>query len=217
MPTPEEIAKAEADAKAAAEKNKPDLAKELEALKAKNAEYEAKIKELSKEDPSLLDKARQQRKDDNQKGDDMKSLENALKFSLKSEEFLKTNASLLPKDVEDVFKAAEKENYGNAIEKVSAIKAGIIQSFFSVQANTDLLTPGLKTSLDDYLKLTKNGKQEKASQVYDQVFEPAFEMLKRVKKAEVLNKGYGDDSDFDVAYKNKMMKLSKEVHLREKS
>jgi len=200
------------------DQGKPDLAKEIEALKARNAELDKKLAEFSKNnDDDLLNKARNNRKADDDSKGNTKALENALRFSLKSDDFLKTNASLLPSDVQDIFKAAEKESYDSAIEKVSAIKSGIVQSFFSIQSNVDLLTPALKTSLDDYLKLTKTGKQEKASAIYDSVFEPAFEMLKRVKKAEVLNKGYGDDSDFEVAYKNKMMKLSKEIHLGEKS
>ncbi len=189
---------------------------ENEKLSARNAELDKKLADLSKtppEDPTLLDKARKQREDDDKKHGDMKAMENALTFSLKSQDFVKTNASLLPKDIEDLFKSAEKENYGSAIEKVQAIKAGIIQSFFSVQANVDLLTPGLKTSLDDYLKLTKTGKQEKALAIYDGVFEPAFEMLKRMKKAEALNKGYGSGDDSDAAYKNKMVKLSRQHFL----
>ncbi len=200
------------------EEQKPDLAKEIEALKAKNAEYEAKIKEFSKkdEDPELIDKARKQRESDDKKVADTKALERALTFNLKSQDFLKTNESLLPKDVADIFKSAEKENYSNAIEKDAAIKSGIVQSFFGIQANVDLLTPGLKSSLDDYLKLTKTGKQEKAQAIYDGVFEPAFEMLKRIKKAEALNKGFGNEGDEETAYKNKMMKLSRSHYLGEK-
>ncbi len=217
--TPEEIAAADAAKKK--ENEKPDLSKEIEALKARNAELDKKLaeytsKQKTDDDDDLLEKSRKNRKSENDHSDNSKALENALKFSLKSEDFLKVNASLLPKGIEDLFKTAEKENYSNAIEKVSAIKAGIIQEFFSIQSNVDLLTPGLKTSLDDFLKLTKTGKQEKAPAIYDGVFEPAFEMLKRVKKTEALSKGYGGHDDADTAYKNKMVTLSRKHFLGEK-
>lgn len=181
-----------------------NLKKELEALKTKPPA----------DDPDLLEKARKQREADDKKQADTKSLEAALKFNLNSSQFLKDHATLLPKDIADIFKSAEAEKFDTAIEKDAAIKAGIIQSFFSIQANLDLLTPGLKSSLEDYLKLTKTGKQDKAQQIYDSIFEPAFEMLKRVKKAEALQKGHGTGSDD--AYKQKLMAGSKKHYLGEK-
>lgn len=200
------------------EGNKPDLAKEFETLKASHAELIKKFEALSAPNPddkdkSLLDKARDKRAEDDKKNVDTKALENALRFSMGADQFLKTNASLLPKDISDIFQAAEKEKYDSAIEKDAAIKAGIIQSFFSLQANVDLLTPGLKSGLDDYLKLTKAGKHEKSQLVYDSIFEPAFEMLKRTKKAEELNKGYGHGGDDETVYKNKLMEQSTKHYL----
>lgn len=186
-----------------------DLTKRLEAIeKSKPAPPPA--------DDDLNEKARKQREADDKKAGDSKQLEAALKFSLTAPEFLKVNASLLPKDVADIFKAAEKEKYDSAIEKDAAIKAGIIQSFFAQQSNLDLLTPGLKASLEDFLKLTKTGKQDKAQSIYDSIFEPTFEMLKRVKKAEALSKGFSGGSDTEDAYKNKMINLSKKHYLGEK-
>ncbi len=204
------------------EGNAPDPAKELADLKAKYADLETKYSALNKKqpdpenDPDLKERARMSREAEDKKKGDSKALEKALTFSLKSQEFLKQNEALLPKDVEDIFKQAEKENYDSAIEKDAAIKAGIVQSFFSVQANVDLLTPGLKAQLEDYLKLTKTGKQEKAQHIYESIFEPSFEMLKRLKKAEALSKGFGGGADED-AYKAKLQKLSREHYLGEKA
>jgi hypothetical protein len=193
-----------------------DLSKRLEALESKSKPKETPTPDPDpKDDDDLKEKARKQREADDKKNNDSKALENALKFSLKSDEFLKTNAALLPKEVSDIFKAAEKENYSNAIEKDAALKSGLIQIFFSLQANVDLLTPGLKSQLDDYLKLTKTGKQEKAQQIYDSIFEPAFEMLRREKKAEELRKGYGASTGSEDEYKQKLMGLSKKHYLGE--
>jgi chemotaxis protein histidine kinase CheA len=191
--------------------NKPDLAAQFAELKKQNEDLQNKLKALEKppaDDPDLLKKARDQKEQDQQKANDLKATESALRFTMSAPDFLKTNASLLPKNAPDIFKQAEKETYNSAIDKDKAIKAGLIQSFFEVQSNVDLLTPGLKNQLEDYLKLTNTGKQDKAAQVYEAIFEPAFEMLKRVKKAEAVGKGYGSGSGADEDYKNKMMALS---------
>lgn len=198
----------------------PDPASELAALKAANAALEARLAKLEKppvDDPDLKDKARLAREEADKKTGDTKALENALRFSMGSKDFLKNNESLLPKEVSDIFAQAEKEKYDSAIEKDAAIKSGLVQEFFKVQANVELLTPGLKASLDDFLKLTKTGKQEKAQHIYENVFEPAFEMLKRLKKAEALGKGYGGTSDLETSYKNRMIELSKKHYLGEKN
>lgn len=168
------------------------------------------------DDKDLKAKADDKRREDERKQGDTKALEDALRFSLGAESFVKTNEALLPKDVSEIFRQAEKENYSNAIEKDAAIKSGIVQSFFQVQTNAELLTPGLKSQLDDYLKLTKTGKQEKAQEVYRGIFEPAFEMLKRLKKAEALNKGHHPTGDAETAYKNRLMALTKKHYLGEK-
>lgn len=215
-----------------------DSAKELAALKESNTALQARLdaleakgKKKSKadddeddeddddddsKDEDLSSKAKKLRAAEDKKSGDSKALEAALRFNLGAEAWLKNNQSLLPKDVSDIFKAAEKETYGSAIEKDAAIKAGIVQSFFGIQSNLDLLTPAIKGQLEDYLKLTKTGKQDKAQQIYDTIFEPAFEMLRRVKKAEALNKGFGTGGASDDAYKAKMMNLSKKHYLGEK-
>ena len=117
----------------------------------------------------------------------------------------------------DIFKEAEKEKYADVIEKDSAIKAGVIQAFFAVQANVDLLTASQKSALDDYLGLTKNGKQEKAQTTYDMIFEPAFETLRKVKKAEALSKGLAQNSDTQDDYKKKLMDGSRKHYFGEKN
>lgn len=200
-----------------------DAAKELADLKASNAallerftKLEAESKKggsggaVKSDDKDLNEKAREQREADEKKSGDTKALEAALRFDMGRADFLKSHASFLPKDVTDIFAAADKESYGSPVEKDQAVKAGMIQSFFAVQANADLLTPGQKSQLEDYLKLTKNGKQEKASTVYSMIFEPALEMLKRTKKAEALNKGHGSSTDVEKAYKDKLMNLSQQ-------
>jgi hypothetical protein len=207
--------------------NAPDANKEMADLKAANAALLSRLEKLEKggsagaggsggEGGDLNDIVKKQKAEADKNAGDLKAVESALKFTMSADSFVKDNASLLPKDIADIFKAADKETYANSVEKASTIKAAVIQSFFSVQSNLDLLTPGLKADLEDYLKLTKNGKQEKAEAMYKSVFEPTFEMLRRVKKAEALGKGHGGGSQTEDAYKTKLMNGSKKHYLGEK-
>jgi hypothetical protein len=196
---------------------------ELETLKESNAALIARLEKLESslkpptpdpKDEELRDKARRQREADEKKGMDSKALEQSIKFNLQSSEFLKVNQSLLPKDAPDIFKAADKEKFENEIEKARAVKVGLIQSFFAVQENVDLLTGPQKNRLDEFLKLTKNGKQDQAQEFYENIFEPTFEALRRVKRAEALNRGHGDSSDD--AYKQRLLDHSRKHILGEK-
>lgn len=167
------------------------------------------------DDDDLRARARRSKDRDDKNKNDEKALEAALRFNMNAENWLKDNESLLPKEIAGILAQSKKENYSNAIQRDAAIKAGIVESFFAVQSNLDLLTPALKSVLEDYLKLTKDGKQNKAREIYDMVFEPAFERLKDVTKARALSKGLGDNSDD--AYKKKLIAGSRKHFLGEKT
>lgn len=173
----------------------PDAAAELAAAKARIAELEGKLTPPKKDDDDLNEKARKAREAADKDSGRIKRMETSIAFNMKAPDFLKANAGLLPKDVEEIFKQADKETYDDQTQKADAMKAGLVQSFFNVQENVDLLTPGQKAQLDEYLKLTKTGKQDKAQNIYEMIFEPALEMLKRTKKAAALNRGLGDGTD----------------------
>lgn len=192
------------------------LKAELEALRKEKSDWS---KKKEKEELSLNDKVKLEREDQEKKNSDSRLLEAALTFNLTSQQFLKDNESILPKEIGDIFKAANQEKYENAIQKSNATKAAIIQSFFSQQSNVDYLTEGQKLSLADYLKLTKNGKEDKAREIYDNLFEPALGTLKRVKKAEELsksNQGLSAGSDSEQAYKDKLSKMAERKFFRGK-
>jgi hypothetical protein len=187
------------------------LAKENAALKEKLAKFE------SSKDSDLNDRTKQDREASDKKVQETKAIEQAVGFNLQATDFLKKNAALLPESVKDLFSVADKETWDSPVVKSSEIKSGIIQQFFAVQANHDLLTASQKTSLADYLKLTKDGKRDRAQSVYDTIFEPALEMLRAVKKADQVQRarnGYGDDSDS--AYKQRLVDASRAHYLGEK-
>jgi hypothetical protein len=199
---------------------------ELLAVKKQNADLMARLEKLEKGAPpkkdegdkDLDDKAAAARDADAKKNSDLKAMETALKFHMNSPNFLKENEALLGSEIKDIFTQADKETFDSAIAKEQAIKASMIKTFFKLQAHMDLLTSSMKTKLEDYLKLTQNGKQEKALEMYDVVFEPAFQMLKQVKKAEALKNGNGAQGNAETqsAYEKNMYAHSRKRFLGEK-
>lgn len=199
--------------------NTVTLTKEqFDALQARIEKLESKAKGVAggtnDDDPDLEDRARKEREANAKKKGDQKALEAALRFSLQAENFLKQNASLLPKDAADIFKAADKENFEDAVAKDRAIKSGLIKSFFQVQSNLDLLTAYQKSTIEEWLNMTNNGRQERAGEIWESIFEPTLEMLRKIKKAEALNKGFGTGDDN--AYKAKLEKLARQHYLGER-
>lgn len=195
-------------------------ADDVKTLKEQNAALLAKLTALEgkakKDDVDLADKARLQREEQEKTTSNTKALESAIKFDMASKDWLKTNQSLLPKTVEGIFEAANKERYDSPIEKDRAIKVGVVSEFFAVQANLDLLTESQKIALAEFQALTKNDKQARAQNIYDNLFEPVLDNLKRVKKAEQLNRGLANDDDGKAAYKNRLLQGSKKHYLGDK-
>lgn len=170
--------------------------------------------------PDLNDKVESERKDKASKAAEQANLEAALRFNLTSDKFIKDNKAILPKDIEAIFAAAEKEKYDSVVEKANVTKSAVIKSFFSLQANLDLLTASNKGIVEDYFKLSSKGREEKADEVYRSVFEPALETLRLVKRAEEVGKGKGNgeanEDDAEKIYREKLIAGSKKHFFGEK-
>lgn len=162
-----------------------------------------------KDDDDLATKAAKEREAKDKETASTAKLEKAIRFTSGLPDFLKTNATLLPKSIEGIVAQAEKEKYENAVDKADAVKVAVVSEFFAVQANLDLLTESQKNALAEFQALTKNVKQERVQQVYDMVFEPAFETLKRVTKAKQVRDGEVDPGNARAAYAKRMAELSK--------
>lgn len=188
---------------------------ELAKLKA-DLEKATKKPDPPADDPSLADKVRKEQEIKDAGAKREKSLEAAIGFTHASKDFLKANSGLLPKTIEGVFAQAEKEKYDSAVDKANAIKVEIVKEFFSVQANLDLLTSTQKNEVDDFLKLTKNGKQDRIESMYSMVFEPTLETLRKVEKAKQLQIDPKNQSDAEKVFTDRMMKLSKKHYLGDK-
>jgi hypothetical protein len=176
------------------------------------ADKEKADKEKAEKDGDLNDKVSRERKAAEDKKEETKKLEVALKFNMGLESFVKENSEILPSDIPEIVKAAEKEKYDTAIEKASAIRSAVMKSFFSVQAHVDLLTAAQKQTLEDWNKLTKNGREERSAFIYENLFEPALEMHKKIKKAEELGKsqsGFVSGNKVQDDYKQRLINLHK--------
>lgn len=206
--------------------NKPDLAQiqaDLAAAKAESEKLKAELDKLKagkktddEGDDDLLSKAKKDAESKSKSKEDATKLEDAIKFNLSASDFFKKNSDLLPSNVENILATADKETYDSVFDRVNAIKVGILQSFFEVQSNIDLLTASQRKGIDDYLKLTKNGKEQRASSIFETIFEPTLENLRRVKKAEELSKGFSNGNDSEKAYKERLIKQARKSHLGEK-
>lgn len=197
-----------------------NLQKENEGLKAVKAAPAPAPKEEPAPADDLLAKAKAEKAQQEKGSSDIKRLESNLRFNMTLPDFVKSNRDLLPSDVEGVLKVAEKENYDTVIDKANAVKVGIITAFFAQQSNLELLTPSQKTQFEDFQKLTKNGRDDKAEHIYENIFEPALETLRKVKKAEELGKarnGFATANSVEEEYKERLMKLSRKTYLKETS
>lgn len=199
-----------------------DHSKDIADLKAQNAALLERLDKMSKpapDDPSLKEKADKEKIDKEKQTADTKAIESAVRFSMGAGDFLKNNESLLPKEVKDIFTQADKKNYATPVEKANDIKVGIIETFFGLQANLDLLTVDQKDLVVNFLGSIQTRKQEKAAEIFGLAFEPAMKMLTGIKKAGEVAKakqGQGNASDADKAYQEKLMGISKKHYLNDK-
>ncbi len=194
---------------------KPQSQDEVQYLKERVAALEKEKAEWSSKNAqapvSLNEKVRIEREDQERKANDSRELEKALTFNLTAENFLKQNESILSGNFKQILDASSKENYDSAVNKSNALKSAWIQEYFSQQSNVDQLTESQKQTLADFNKLTKNGKEERASLIWNNLLEPSLEMTKRISKAEQVAKaklGFGGNTNSDQAYKNKLSDMA---------
>jgi hypothetical protein len=220
----EEEVKALQDKFSAMEKENQKYKSELGRLKKGGGKDEGKKEgegqkeDGKKEEEDLYSKAKKESDNNNKNAQDARQIEGAIRFNLGLADFVKNNKDILPSDVDGILKVAEKENYDTALAKANAVKVGIVNSFFSVQSNMELLTSAQKVQLEDFLKLTKNGKEERAGHIFENIFEPALETFKKLKKAEEVGKarqGFSSGSGVENEYKERLIKLARKTHLRE--
>lgn len=199
--------------KAAFTKREEELKAEIESLK------KGKGKEGDPPEGDLVEKAKREREEKDKLNASQGEVERAVKFNLTIDQFAKDNKDFLPEDVGGILTQAAKEKYGSEFEKASALKTAIMKTYFSLQANLDSLTPSQKKSVDNWLALTPKGREEKSADMYDNVFEPCIDTVRRVKKAEEVSRarsGLATPTEAAEIHKKKIMDASMAAHLRVK-
>lgn len=188
-----------------------------EELKAENARLKGGKKDEGEDD--LILKARSEKEARDKKAGETKEVERALKFNLTVQDFVKANKTFLPEEIDGILTQAGRETYDTEFERAGALKASIIKSYFSVQSNLDSLTLSQKKAIEEWNRLTPIGRQEKAADLYDNIFEPCIDTQRRIKKAEEVGRSRAGlaDSSQGQAYKDKLIKVSRQAHLREKA
>lgn len=208
---------------------------EIKALQADHAKLKGdldlsnkKIEELTKkadpkkggeDDPGLLEKARKEKEAADIKAAETKQIESSVAFNQGLQEFLKNNKDVLPSEIENVAKTVGSQVYETQHQKANAIRAAFVEGFFSVQDNLELLTEIQKEQFKDFLKLTVSAKQGKAEEVYQNLFEPAVGMQKKIRKAEELARakaGFSSGSSTEDEYVKRMGKISRKNYFGEK-
>jgi predicted nucleic acid-binding Zn-ribbon protein len=117
--TPEEITKMQNDLKAA---NDRAAALEEENKKLKTPPEK---KEEEVEDP-LLDKSRKDKEAKDKRAAETKSLENAVKFNLNINEFVKENSDLLPEEITGILKTSEGKTFDSENGRDSRGRSGVL-------------------------------------------------------------------------------------------
>lgn len=192
---------------------------EKEKAEKEKAEKEKTEKEKTGvENETLIATQKKQAEAKEQRDAERKSLESAVTFNVSLPEFAKTNSVLLPGEFSDILKAAESKVYDSAQDKANAVKTALAQTFFAIQANLDLLTPSQKATIQHFLSLSEKAKEEKAVSIYENVFEPALETLRKIKKAEEVGKGrrHGEKAATKDAYRDKLIAHSRKSLLGDK-
>lgn len=199
----------------------------LAAALRREEEYKAEIaklknppKEPDPKDPGDLgDQARRAREEAEAGAVKTKNIERAVAFNMGIDAFVKDNAELLPETIAEVVKIAHQESYDNQTSKANAIKSSLIKEFFAIQKNLESLTIAQKSALDTYLKLSKTAREEKSPEIFENIFEPAIDQARKVKKAMELGRqraGYANQSNGNLAYKDRLVANAKQTHLGER-
>lgn len=197
-----------------------NLTKEIESIKAKPVDPTPKPadppKPKDEDEDDLSKKLEREALDKQKKMSEVKEIESSVKFNATLNDWVKTNKSLLPDSINDLIVQADKENFNSEIEKSKALKVGIINQFYALQSNLDLLTDTQKKVLDEFKALTKAERELRVQSIYENIFEPSFHALRNAKRAEKISKGLGDSDEKHSAYVQKMIQLSKKKYIGEK-
>jgi hypothetical protein len=193
----------------------PEEQKAHDELKAQNEKISKEMEELKKlvppqpnlpnmpSDPpkeketlTLVEQVRKNSEDKKRIEEENKKISDAVKFNIGFERFASDNAAVVGDEIKGIMEASKNRKYGSDIEQANELRANILNSFFSKQANIDaLVLDNYKKRAQDFLEMAHVKKDERSGDYWD-LFELAVaNIAKDNKHQEILKKESGQNTD----------------------
>lgn len=168
-----------------------------------------------KKDETLLNKAKENVKNETNQNEIQASLEKAVGFNMQISTFAEKYKEVLPATVKPIIDASNSKTYNSAVAKANEMRKAIIEAFLEVQTNVDTLPEGMQAKAKLYKELTEDAKLEKSG-LYWELVEVGAELRNSKKRAEAVNRANnGNNSGEDNAFRAKFLALGDKFKRKE--
>ena len=191
------------------------LGKLNEFLSSQNKDNKGEDNKTPPENDTLLNKAKENIKNEADKNEIQANLENAVSFNMSVSNFADKYKDVLPVEIKRVIDLSNGKNYDSAVAKANEMRKTIIEAFLEVQANVDALPEGMKAKANLFKSLTEDAKLEKSG-LYWELVEVGAELQASKKRAEAVNRANnGNNSGEDNAFRAKFLALGDKFKRKE--
>ena len=138
--------------------------------------------------------------------------ESATKFEIGFDKMREDYKAFLPSETESIVNFVNGQKHENKIDKARDLKVALMDAFFKVQKNIDVLNSTFKDKVSAYNGLTQEAKRKEAN-VYWEVLEVALENHKLIGKGQAANRANGQPGGgSDEEYNAKVFKKADTRH-----
>lgn len=162
-----------------------------------------------------LNEAKNALKDEQSNQESRAEMEQAIKFNLAADDYIKQNKEILPEEAQKIIEVVNAKKFSSEAEKAQEIKKTLIQSFIQFEENIKNLPGSIKAQVDLFNQLTEREKSRRAGDFWG-IVEVGIECKKLARKAEILQNNGGYSSEGNNAFEERFLKMS-ETFLKEKS
>jgi hypothetical protein len=162
-----------------------------------------------------LNEAKNALKDEQSNQESRAEMEQAIKFNLAADDYIKQNKEILPEEAQKIIEVVNAKKFSSEAEKAQEIKKTLIQSFIQFEENIKNLPGSIKAQVDLFNQLTEREKSRRAGDFWG-IVEVGVECKKLARKAEILQNNGGYSSEGNNAFEERFLKMS-ETFLKEKS
>lgn len=161
-----------------------------------------------------LNEAKNALKDEQSNQESRAEMEQAIKFNLAADDYIKQNKEILPEEAQKIIEVVNAKKFSSEAEKAQEIKKTLIQSFIQFEENIKNLPGSIKAQVDLFNQLTEREKSRRAGDFWG-IVEVGVECKKLARKAEILQNNGGYSSEGNNAFEERFLKMS-ETFLKEK-